>query len=345
MAEELEVIRHQSHNPEEEGGGPVKTFLEHLEDLRWTLIKSAVAIFLGFIVCLGGAKQIIKFLTWPLERAEQVRTSEDSLVVVSLGTNLFHRSRAVDFPLAGLPTNTTSYLRIQPVKIEPGQLEGMPGGGFLLGMELDTNPPPAAARSMTVQLSILGPVEGFVLMMQIAIFGGITVSAPFVMFFIAQFVLPAMHVHEKKFLFRAAGIGSFLFLTGVAFCYLLVLVICLSTTVAFANWLGFSSEMWRADNYISFVCWFMLGTGVSFELPLVLLSLVKIGILDHVKLSNFRAYWVVVGLVLCGFVTPDGNPLTMLLLFLPLHALYEISVLIAWMWFRKEQAALKAGLE
>jgi sec-independent protein translocase protein TatC len=150
-------------------------------------------------------------------------------------------------------------------------------------------------------------------------------------------------MHEKKFVFRAAGIATGLFLLGVAFCYLLVLIICLSTTVAFANWLGFTSDLWRADSYISFVCWFMLGTGIAFELPLVLLTLVKIGILNHKKLNDFRAYWVVVGLVICGFVTPDGNPLTMLLMFLPLHVLYEVSVIIAYVWYRRDLKAAKAA--
>ena len=83
--------------------------------------------------------------------------------------------------------------------------------------------------------------------------------------------------------------------------------------------------------------------GLAFELPLVLLTLVKVGILDARKLGQLRMYWVVAGLTLAGFITPDGNPMTMLLMFVPLHALYEISVLIAWIWER--QSARKAALE
>lgn len=340
MADELEVVHTPTPEPnEDEGGGPVKTFLEHLEDLRWTLIKVAVSFLLGFIVCLSGAQYIIKFLTWPLEKAESVRSGKDPDVVISLGTNVFHRATVKQFPVGGLSEKTNTYFRLRPVVVEAGQLPSLPGGGYVMAMEMDTNPPPAALKSIKVSLSILGPVDAFVLLMQIAMFGGATVAAPFILFFIGQFVLPALHVHEKRFLFRAAGVATGLFLTGVAFCYLLVLVICLSTTVSFANWLGFTSEIWRADAYISFVCWFMLGMGIAFELPLVLLTLVKIGILDAKKLSAFRAYWVVVGLVICGFVTPDGNPLTMMMMFLPLHILYEISVMIAWTWARKDRVS------
>jgi Sec-independent protein secretion pathway component TatC len=67
---------------------------------------------------------------------------------------------------------------------------------------------------------------------------------------------------------------------------------------------------------------------------------VKIGILDAAKLSKFRSYWVVAGLLIAAFITPDGNPLNMLLLFLlSLHLLYEISLVIAWWWNRKAAKA------
>ena len=83
--------------------------------------------------------------------------------------------------------------------------------------------------------------------------------------------------------------------------------------------------------------------GFAMRLCLVLLTLVKIGLLDAAKLSKFRMYWVVAGLAIAGFITPDGNPFTMVLMFLPLHLLYEISVLIAWWWERKERKAAAIG--
>ena len=54
---------------EEDGGGPVKTFLEHLEDLRWMLIKSGTALLIGMIVCLYATNKVVSILKWPLERA------------------------------------------------------------------------------------------------------------------------------------------------------------------------------------------------------------------------------------------------------------------------------------
>jgi len=334
MAEDPEYTLTPSVPPdpdhEDLGGGPVKTFLEHLEDLRWTFIKCAIAVFLGFVLCLSGSNVVIQFLKWPLTVAEGMRQSKEGRVVLMLGTNVLTRMKPVDSGLPSVDTNRDTVFRLAPTLV---------GTNWVLGFQQDTNPPASATRTFDVQLKTLGPVTAFSVVMQIAMFGGITVSIPFVLFFIAQFVLPALHQHEKSFLFKVSGWATFLFLLGVAFCYFVLLVICLSTTVSFSNWLGFAADEWKADEYISFVCWFMLGMGVAFQLPLVLLTLVKIGILDAAKLSKFRSYWVVAGLMIAAFITPDGNPLNMILLFLPLHLLYEISLVIAWWWGRKAARA------
>lgn len=338
MAQEPEVLPPDFADPAiEEGGGPVKSFLEHLEDLRWMLVRCGISLFLGILVCLSASNYIIDFLRWPLERAQRIRTTSEPQVSITLGTNLLARFSAKDpriFPFtAGLSSN--AFFRISTVQVGTNQI---------LAVIPDSEPPLIAQQSMHVSLSVLSPAEAFTVAIQIAIYGGFTVSAPFLIFFIAQFVLPALHRHEKQFLYRVAGFSSVLFFAGVAFCYLVMMVVTLSATVGFSDWLGLRSDLWKASEYISFMCWFMLGMGISFQLPLVLLTLVKIGLLDYQKLSSFRTYWVVAGLTIAAFVTPDGNPLTMFLMFLPLHVLYEASVFIAWTWARKarREAAIEA---
>ncbi len=333
MADELEVMPPDSADTEE-GGGPVKSFLDHLEDLRWTFIKCAAAILIGVIVCLSACDRITHVLLWPLKKAQQMRTSAEPQVALTLGTNLLAKFAAKEFPVEGIATNKDTFYRVAPVTV---------GTNTFLAIVPDPTPPLSATYAMQMEIAILGPGEAFTVAVQVAIYGGLTVSAPFFIFFLGQFILPALHVHEKRFLYQVSGFASFLFLAGVAFCYFVMMIITLSTTVLFANWLGFRSDTWRASEYISFMCWFLLGMGISFELPLVLLTLVKIGLLDAAKLSKFRMYWVVAGLAIAGFITPDGNPFTMVLMFLPLHLLYEISVLIAWWWERKDRKAAAIG--
>lgn len=314
---------------EDEGGGPIKSFLEHLEDLRWTLIRCAIAIALGIITCLSAGNFIIRLLTIPLERAQMAKTSSESKVIISIGTNILARLPAKEFPLTLNVTNRDVVYRLTPVEI---------GTNSVLALVADTNPPPSMLYNMPMMLKTYSPGGGFTIAVQLAIFGGLTISAPFVLLFLGQFILPAMHIHEKRFLYRVSGFASILFFAGIAFCYFVMLPITLSTTAAFSNWLGFGADEWRADEFISFCCWFLLGMGISFQLPLVLLTLVKIGLLDVAGLSRYRSYFYVGILIIAGFVTPDGNPVTMLIMAAPLMVLYEMTVVIAWFWARQKPA-------
>ena len=120
----------------------------------------------------------------------------------------------------------------------------------------------------------------------------------------------------------------------------------LAASQKYSQWLGFSAFQWKAEEYISFVCKFMLGMGLGFEMPVVMLTLVKIGVLNYGMLSKARRYMIVINLVL-GAVLTTPEVITQVIMFVPLQMLYEISVWIAWYWERqdkkREAAAAAAG--
>ena len=118
----------------------------------------------------------------------------------------------------------------------------------------------------------------------------ILLAAPFIFYFIGQFVMPALKIKEKKYFLRAFAIGVGLFVMGVCFCYFIIMPRALKFAELFALWMGIKVPEWRAETYFGFVTKFMLGMGLGFELPVVLLALVKIGILDYKKLSTMRRY-------------------------------------------------------
>jgi sec-independent protein translocase protein TatC len=325
MVQEPEEGRDDYYDEEEEGG-PVKTFLEHLEDLRWTLIKSVSSVFVAMVVCLMAGKHMVAVLAWPLEQAKRLRSTQQARAPVYLGTNVLGRVSGDQFGLSLWGTNHPTSFKLVPMQM---------GTNYFLGLQTEFRPPEERSASLSISLKNYSPLSAIIVAMKLALYGGLVLSAPFVFYFVGQFVLPALKVHEKKILFQAVSIGSGLFLLGVAFCYFLLSAIALSASVQFSEWLGFGADEWRAEDYIGFVCKFMLGMGLSFELPVVLLVLVKIGLLDYEKLSRFRMYWVVINLVICAFATPSGDPITMFLMALPLQVLYEISVLIARIWERK----------
>ena len=93
MAEDPEAERLDT--PEEEEGGPVKSFLEHLEDLRWVLIKSVVALGVGILLCLIAGNYVVSILKYPLTKTRAPHSGGSQVVTVFFGTN-----RLGAFPLS-----------------------------------------------------------------------------------------------------------------------------------------------------------------------------------------------------------------------------------------------------
>lgn len=323
---------------QEDGGGPVKPFLEHLEDLRWTIIKVLGVVIISMIVCLVAGNWLVRVLTWPLAEAKRLTASSNQVISLKFGN-----SEITKVPLKELPTNLWAGGRPSALRLVPTSDPTNPAN-FTLQVSAEYALPDNDPESRgIVQLKNYGPMGGIMVALELALYGGISLASPFVMLFIGQFVLPALRMHEKRFLYRAVGIGVGLFLLGIVFCYFVIMQITLLATVQFSQWLGFTADEWRAEDYIDFILKMMLAVGLSFQLPVVVLTLVKVGVLDYEKLARSRSYFIVGNMVACAFVTPSGDPFTMLLLAVPVQILYEISVFIAKGWWRREQRELAAA--
>jgi len=332
-AEPLEDVEQRE---EEEEGGPVKSFLEHLEDLRWVLIKSVVALSLGMLICLSGATYVVKVLTWPLSHARTSHPGENPIVTAYLGTNrlgTFRISPAQQHAYS-LGTNRYSAVDIEPITLGTNQV---------LSWKVRNDPEEASrAQHMRVELLNLGPAAAFFVAFQVAFYGGLVLASPFIFYFVAAFVFPALRIKEKYFVYRGLGFGIALFFTGVAFCYFILMPVALAASQKYSLYLGFSAYQWKAEEYISFVSKFLLGMGLGFEMPVVVLTLVKIGVLNYRMLASFRRYMIVVNLILGGVLTTP-EVITQVVMFIPLQLLYEISIWIAWWWERKERRAAGAA--
>jgi len=207
----------------------------------------------------------------------------------------------------------------------------------VLGWRINDDPAAIAnAQRVHIELVNLSPAGGFVVAFQVALYGGIVLASPFIFYFVMSFVFPALKMREQKYVHKGLFFGVGLFLFGVCFCYFILMPVALAAAQGYSNWLGIGALQWRAEEYISFVCKFMVGMGLGFELPVVLLTLVKIGVLDYSTLSKARRYMIVINLILGGVLTTP-EPITQLVMFVPLQLLYETTVWIAWYWDRQEK--------
>ena len=234
----------------------------------------------------------------------------NQIVAVSFGTNRLGTFQLTAEQQKSLNLGTNRFVSVQ---VEPLVI----GTNQVLGWRANSDPGAVAdAQRLKIDLINLSPAGGFVVAFQVAIYGGTVLASPFIFYFVATFVFPALKLRERKYIYRGLAFGGGLFLLGVAFCYFALMPLALAAAQMYSHWLGFGAFQWRAEDYISFVCRFLLGMGLGFELPVVILTLVKIGILDYHMLSRARRYVIVINLIL-GAVLTTPEPLTQIVMFCP----------------------------
>ncbi|MBL9201592.1 MAG: twin-arginine translocase subunit TatC [Opitutaceae bacterium] len=182
--------------------------------------------------------------------------------------------------------------------------------------------------SIDVKLGVQSIMEVFTILIQLCVFGGLGVASPFILFFIAQFVSPALTERETKAVVPMCVSAMVLFLLGAAFAFFLLM----PSTIKVASWLGneFGFEnRWTAGNYYSTLTWLTVGSGAVFEFPLVLVLLVWLGVISTAFLRKYRRHAIVVIFIIAAIVTPTPDPFTQTLFAAPLYLLFEISILVS----------------
>lgn len=319
-------------------GGPVKPFLEHLEDLRWVIVKVAVATLIGMTVCLFAANQIVAMFKWPLERSTRISPDPRQHISIMLGPKEVLSFKLTTNSLTGwsvesIPTNRYVELELVPVLVGTNQAI------TLRVRAVAAEVPPDKAKPLIYK----GVAEPFINSLHIAFFGGLLLAAPFVTFFLAQFILPALREKERKYFLKAMIPASLLFATGVCLCYFLILPLALRAADQYAQWMGVDIPFLVAGEYFAFCIKFMIGMGAGFEMPVILLALVKIGLLDYAKLAGFRRYMILINLILGALLTTP-EVLTQVAMFVPLQILYELTIWIAWYWEQPDRKLARRRL-
>lgn len=239
-----------------------KPFLEHLEDLRWTIVKMAIALLISMIVCLAFRTTLVRVMQAPLH-------------------------------------------------------------------EID--PQVGALRA-------LGITDSITISFHLAFYAGIVLAFPILLYFLAEFVLPALTAVEKRFLLPAIFVSFGLFLLGVLVCYFWLL----PKTILFffhdTQSLGWAPT-WTVQQYYSFVTRFTMGFGLAFELPVVVLALVRFGLVTYRFMARTRPYAVILMFVLAAIITPTPDILTLVAMALPMCLLYESCIWIAWLMERRAARA------
>jgi len=239
-----------------------KPFLEHLEDLRWTIVKMAIALILAMVVCFCFRSALVQIMQRPLR---------------------------------------------------------------------DIDPTIGALRALAI-------TDSFTISFRLAFYAGIVVSFPLLLYFMAEFVLPALTAMEKRFLFPAILVSTALFLTGVLAAYYWLLPKTILFFFRDTQSLGWAPT-WTVQEYYAFVTRFTIAFGLAFELPVVVLALVRFGLITYEFMARTRPYAVVLLFIFAAIISPTPDVITMIAMALPLCLLYESCIWITWFVRRKQQRA------
>jgi len=194
-------------------------------------------------------------------------------------------------------------------------------------------------RPFPHSLVFISPQEPFVITLKIALFGGIIIALPMIIYQTWQFVSLALKEKEKRYLLFYGPFSLLLFLSGASFAYFVAIPVGLRFLLSFG---GSSLEpMISISKYLSFITVTILTFGIVFELPLVSLFLVRIGIISPQFLAKNRKVAIIAIFVLAAILTPSIDAFTQILLAVPLVILYEVSIWLAkWSLFREAKEKL-----
>ncbi|KJS28638.1 MAG: preprotein translocase subunit TatC [Desulfatitalea sp. BRH_c12] len=234
-------------------------FTAHLEELRSRLVKSSIAVFIGFLISYGFKEQLFNILTHPLMRV-----------------------------------------------MKPGEYM------------IYTNLP-----------------EAFFTFLKTALISGILLSSPILLYQFWMFVAPGLYDRERRMVLPILVLSTFFFVAGVLFAYFVVF------PYGFKFFLGFASDVVRPlpamKEYLGFASKMLLAFGLTFEMPLVITFLARLGILPVATLQKNRKYAVLIFFVFAAFLTPP-DVVSQILMAFPMMLLYEISIIGARIFARKPVA-------
>ena len=175
------------------------------------------------------------------------------------------------------------------------------------------------------QLITLSPTESFMTTLRVSGYAGLIIASPVIIYQTWAFVAPGLRAKEKRVIYYASFFTTLLFLFGIFFAWYVVLPRGLDFLLNYQG--DFYNPMLQADKYFTFVAMFLLGFGIIFETPVMILTLTWMGIVNTKMLRTNRKYALLIGVILSAALTPGQDIFSMLMMAVPFLLLFEFSVL------------------
>jgi sec-independent protein translocase protein TatC len=186
-------------------------------------------------------------------------------------------------------------------------------------------------------LHFASSIEPFLIYLKVGLYAGLFVASPFIFWQIWLFVAPGLYRRERRKIVPFVMAATLFFVGGAVFCYLVILPPTFDFLIK--NTGPNITPVLMMDQQLGLVMLLVLAFGIIFELPMILTLLAMMGVVDYKFLSKYRRHAIIVNVIIAAFVTPTGDPFYLALMALPMMVCYELGVLGARIFGKKDETA------
>ena len=346
--------------PEVSTEGLQMSFLDHLDELRVRLIHSVIGITIAFGLCFIFAKQIYNFLEVPVkQQLRKSRIHDQSAKAGSVDLNQVQEGESLNYTFAQetavtgvrIPQGTT--VPVKAVKLD-GQLTLVLEKRWAVGTAIVD-----AGKAITTILKegegqntfgeedklILRSVTGaFTLYVQVALYTGIALAIPFLLYQIWAFISPGLYRHERKYVTPVLVMSAVFFTLGASFAYKVAFPAACDYLLEWQTDGGFRTLL-DAEDYFNLIILIMLGLGIVFQIPTISFLLGRIGLLTPGMMLRAWRQAIVGIAIIAAVATPTPDAFNMMVFMIPMLGLYFLSVVIVWIFGKKRQTDEEALAE
>jgi sec-independent protein translocase protein TatC len=330
------------------------SFLDHLDELRKRLIRSALFIAIAFVICWFFSDRIYNFLQVPVRAAmlDAKRLYAPELSGTAIAISDLPDETPVIFTLpieaklGSVLISAGTAIHCKVKRDAQGKVQLITASYWVIDertvIEKDTLIPPELYQSANTTLGrdnqlVVPTVQGaFNLYIKVSFYAAIFFAVPFLLIQIWGFVAPGLYPHEKTYAAPVIIMASVFFLLGCAFAYYIAFPRAANFLLGVATG-GNLRPLVTADEYFDLIIIIMLGLGVVFEIPTITFFTSRLGLVSPGLLLRVWRYAVVVIFIVAAVLSPTTDVPNLLVFAAPMMILYFLSVGIAWVFHRRRQ--------
>ena len=188
---------------------------------------------------------------------------------------------------------------------------------------------------LTGPLVVTNPGDAFGVLISTSLIFGVVLALPVVLYHVWAFLSPGLYAHEKRLVVPVLLGATVLFMAGVALSFFVVLPVTLKFLMEVTG--DAFQPMITAAGYFNFAITMSLAFGAVFELPILIVALTALGLVTPAMLVKFRRFAFIGCLVTAAFITPGSDVLSLCLMAVPLYLLYELSVILSYVVYRRKE--------